>query len=1168
MAKHVVATPSASDAVGTVVDGALTLEIRLFGQPRFAVSGKPHRFSAPPRTLPLLAYLLLHRGAHLTRENIAFALWPDDSEDEARANLRRHLHHLKEALPHARAPWFVAEGETVAWPAESNAWFDVEMFERCIVAGKLGEAVDLYAGDLLTSVYDDWIIAERERLRAQFLTALEKLLLRARSRREFAAAADCARRILENDPWREDILRQLMSIRYESGDRTGALHEFEGLAERLKRELAAEPMSETIALRDIILRGGALPEHPDMVVSELPDAANRSPQLPFVGRARELERLRIAWERAASGHGSLVLIGGEAGIGKSRLAAELALLAAAQGGRVLRGSTSPGEPAPYQAISEALRDAVPMFGSLDIEPVWLLAMSVLVPEVATRYKLPPLPPLDPAREQQRLFEALAQTFDALAKQRPLLVVLEDLHWAGASSFASIEFLVRQIDNTPLLFVATYRSEAVTAADPLPAARRRLSRERVAGHIALGGLSPEEVSELVDVVPERFEDLENLCRSIVQVSGGNPLFVGELLRAHEEAPSQFEVPSGVAATIMARADRLTALARLLAEIASVVGERFDVEFVREVSGYDENVVLDGVAELLDRRMVRESVVGQFEFSFTHQLIQETIYQGVAKTKRRRWHRRIAGVLERLPQPELQDVLATLARHLELAGEERRAAQRYLEATERALTVYAHDEAVRTASRGLEISSDDDALRFELLLAREFANRYLPDQPAQRQDLEQLQRCTTFIVDARAQCRVLQRLVNLHHVTGNRVAENAALEALAERAESLADDHWRSIAMEYSAMRNLALGRYSEARAEFASAAVIKEHLGDVAGQAKCVAEVGRMAKMGGDFAGAAEQLALASDIATLSGDLLARARAAAYTVVLALERMDFKTGWEYANKALELYRLAGNRVGEASTHTGLGILAQRLWRIGDAREHYGRSRELLEPLNHPEHLSTCLRSASDLAIELGSLDEAASLLEQASAQAEAAGVAYALLECAISTASIAIFRGDFSSAIRICRTELPRHVAPNEKAQLLATMASAEFGLGRFDASIEMLEESLPTLRRRDMSIAVHATFHLAHAYLAGARVDDAQRCVEALLRETVDTGDAFPRIVGPRILWIAGRVFEAAGEHGRALPMFDRARASLEDLRVLVPDAKTRGCFAALPLHREIAATR
>ncbi|MGB6645081.1 MAG: hypothetical protein WBE35_08610 [Candidatus Cybelea sp.] len=465
-------------------------------------------------------------------------------------------------------------------------------------------------------------------------------------------------------------------------------------------------------------------------------------------------------------------------------------------------------------------------------------------------------------------------------------------------------------------------------------------------------------------------------------------------------------------------------------------------------------------------------------------------------------------------------------------------------------------------------DDDALRFELLLAREFANRYLPDQPAQRQDLEQLQRSNTFLVDTRAQCRVLQRLANLHHVTGNQIAENAALEALVERGESLADDHWRSIAMEYSGMRNHALGRYSEARAEFASAANIKGLLGDRAGQAKCVAEVGRMAIHCGDFGGAAAQLALASDIATLSGDLLARARAAAYTVVLALERLNFGTGWEYANKALELYRSAGNRVGEASTHTGLGILAQRLWRIEDARKHFGRARELLEPLNMPEFLSACLTSTSDLAIELGLLDEASSLLERAGAQAEAAGIAYALLECAISTASIAILRGDFSSAIRICRTELPRHVAPDEKAQLLVTMASAEFGLAHFDTSIEMLEDSLPTLRRRNMSTALHATFHLARAYLAAARLDDAQHCVETLLRETVDTGDAFPRILGPRILWIAGVAFEAAGEHGRALPMFNRARASLEELRVLVPDTKTRGYFAALPLHREIAAAR
>ena len=696
-------------------------------------------------------------------------------------------------------------------------------------------------------------------------------------------------------------------------------------------------------------------------------------------------------------------------------------------------------------------------------------------------------------------------------------------------------------------------------------RRRLARERLAGHIALGGLTSEEVSELVRAVPGSREDGEVLCASIAQASSGNPLFVGELLRAHVEAPLHSEVPTGIAATIMARADRLTALARLLAEIASVVGYRFDVELVREVSGYEENVILDGLAELLDRRMIRESVAGQFEFGFTHHLIQETIYDGIVQKKRARWHRRIAGVLERLPQSDLQEALSILARHFELAGEGRRAAQRYLEAAQQALAVYAYDEAVRTASRGLEISLDDDALRFESLLAREFANWYLPDHQAVQQDLEDLQRSNSFTVDAQAQCRVLQRLARLHHLTGDRVAENEAIEALTERGESLADDRWRAIAIEYSAARNFTLGRYAEARAEFISAGVIKERLGDVAGQASCLAEAARMAVQCGDFADAATQLAPAYDIARLSGDLLTRARVAACTVVLAFQKMEFATGRRYANEALELYRLAGSRAGEGTTNLGLGVLAQRLWSIEQARKHYERALELLEPLNVPVLLGSCLSSTADLAIELGLLVEAQSLMDRAGALAEGSGAAYLSSECAGNAAAIAALRGDFALAIRICRKEYARQLAPRERSQLLVAMASAEFGLGRFDASIEMLEEAFPTLHRCDASSALYARFHLARAYLAAERGDDARRCVDTLLAETVDAGDAFPRILRPRILWIAGRVFAAAGERARARPMLDRARASLEELRSLIPDAKTRRCFSALPLHREIA---
>jgi predicted ATPase/DNA-binding SARP family transcriptional activator len=1165
-----VEVPGASDAAGIVVDAASAFEIRLFGQPRFTVSGQPHRFSAPPRALPLLAYLLLHRGAHLTRENVAFALWSDDSEDEARAKLRRHLHHLKEALPHAGVPWFVAEGETVSWPTPSGAWFDVEMFERHIAAGELDKAVALYAGDLLPSVYDDWIIAERERLRAQFLTALERLLLQARSRREFAAAADYARRISESDPWREDILRQLMSIRYESGDRTGSLHEFKAFADRLQRELGAEPMVETIALRDIVLRGGALPEHPDMVVvSQLQDAPNRAPLLPFVGRARELERLHDAWARAASGHGSLVLIGGEAGIGKSRLAAELALLVTAEGGRILRGSTSPGEGTPYQAIGETLRDAVSMFASLDIEPIWLSAMSVLAPDVATRYNLPPPPKLDPEREQQRLFEALAQTFVALSTQRPLLVVLEDLHWAGASSLAAIEYLARRTSTQSILMVTTYRSEEIAVGDFLPALRRRLESESVAGHIALGSLSPEEIGELVELVPDLSEDPATLSRGIAQISGGNPLFAGELIRNRIEAPSSSEIPQGISASILARAARLSASGRLLVEIASVVGSSFEVEYVREVSGYDENAVLDGLAELLDRRMIREAAVGQFEFVFAHHLVQQTIYDGIEKRKRVWWHRRVAGVLEQFSGPELDVRLGAVARHWELAGDTGRAAQRYLQAAERAVLLYAYEEAIAAATHALDLGPESDKARFEVLLLCEEINAHRGDRAAQEHDLLELRQSSIFSADAEARCRVLERVVRLRNVLDDRAAEREAIEILSEQAMPLGDDHWKAVVLELSARYKFLIGSCADARTASVSAAELYDRLGDVSRQVNALAIGCQAAASLSDFADATEGLNRLDELARQHGAANLMAMAARTRAVVAFKRDDYVGTQAAAIRALELHHSVGDRYGEAMGHELLGALAARTWHIDDARRHYALASDLFETLGNLRGVADSLMNAAGLATDLGCFDEAERLVERAAALAQTAGDSILLENYTVNMATLALARGDYILCLKICRDakQSSNHLASLGR---LTVAAAAQVRLGdNFGSAIETLEKGIQEFRSCEaFSVASANLVHLTHAYLAAAKFDDARRCVDELLQEMATLGEAFPKLWRPEILWLSGRVHAASGQTRRASEKHREARDALEELRAAIPDGETRARFSAIPLHREIAGAR
>jgi len=318
------------------------LGIGLFGSARFTFGQSAWRFAAPPRTLPLLAYLILQRRTALPRDIVAYALWPDDDETTARANLRRHLHYLHAALPlvAGKSLWVLVHGRsTLQWNAHAPCSIDVADFERLSTSDSSLEAADkLYHGDLLPDVNDDWVLGERERLRTLELTNLAKLIFAARRDGDLGAGLRFAQRLLIFDPWREDAIRHAMELRYALGDRAGAIAEFESFASRLRRDLETEPMPETVACYESLLSNAPVLQPFAENVSGI-NSKEMRPALPFVGRESELVRLHAWWTKAARGHGALGLLGAEAGVGKTRLLGELKRMVESEGGRVLAGAT-------------------------------------------------------------------------------------------------------------------------------------------------------------------------------------------------------------------------------------------------------------------------------------------------------------------------------------------------------------------------------------------------------------------------------------------------------------------------------------------------------------------------------------------------------------------------------------------------------------------------------------------------------------------------------------------------------------------------------------------------------------------------------------------------------------------------------------------------------------
>jgi DNA-binding SARP family transcriptional activator len=299
------------------------VRIHLFGRPHLTRDERPLRLRAP-RALSLLAYLLVHADTPLGRDAVAFALWPDERETDARANLRRHLFALiTEGLPAESAtPWILADKRTIQWNPDAPAWCDVHAFARLSAQPThAAEAAALYRGELLEGFEDEWLQAPRERERERQIALLLDLIATSRTNADHVTAIECARRLLALDPWREDAVRALIELRGAAGDRAGALAAYRDFAARLEAEFGVAPMPATTAVHDAIAASTSdatptaiLPRR--AIVSA--EALLRVPS--FTGRAAELGALHAAlWERRTP-----VAVSGLAGIGKTALVREYA----------------------------------------------------------------------------------------------------------------------------------------------------------------------------------------------------------------------------------------------------------------------------------------------------------------------------------------------------------------------------------------------------------------------------------------------------------------------------------------------------------------------------------------------------------------------------------------------------------------------------------------------------------------------------------------------------------------------------------------------------------------------------------------------------------------------------------------------------------------------------
>ena len=693
-----------------------TLLFRLLGGLRIEQGGTAAELD-PPRARVLVAYLLLHRDRAHPRAHLAYTLWPDSDEAQARTNLRKTLHQLRRSLPDAEA-LVAVDGQALRWRPEAEFELDVAQFEEAIERARLAEALGeldaerdhlesaagLYRGDLLPEVYEDWLEHERERLRQRFGHVLERLLDVLWLQRDDRAAVGYAQRLVQHDPLIESSYRRLMRLHARSGERAKALHVYHSCASTLQQELQVGPSDETVALYEDLL--SLAPEDGTPEARAPTDTGSVVVAgAPLVGRRHELGQLRDAWAEARGGKPGLVFVTGDSGIGKTRLVEDFARALPRRETAVIATHCHATERSlAFAPLVALLRSPVVSNALQELEPVWRQEASRLLPELDGDAPRAP-GPLTEGWQRRRLFEALGH---AMLASQPLVAFVDDIHWCDGDSLDWLHYLLRLGTSARFLLVLTARTHELDANPRLRSMLEDLERDALVTRIELAPLAAEETTILARSLYQHDPEPTALA-SVVEQTEGNPLFVVEMVRggalatntpamARQDAPAA-TLPRRLRAVIASRLERLTSYSSELLGMAAVIGRKFDFDLLVRVSRDDEGAVVRGLDELWRRRIVRELGAGKYDFS--HDKLREVAYGELSLTRRRLLHRYTAEALEALDAAESEGIHGQIAFHYDRAGHAERAIVHYQRAAEAARSLYAHAEALFSYRRGLEL-----------------------------------------------------------------------------------------------------------------------------------------------------------------------------------------------------------------------------------------------------------------------------------------------------------------------------------------------------------------------------------------------------------------------------------------------------------------------------------
>jgi DNA-binding SARP family transcriptional activator/tetratricopeptide (TPR) repeat protein len=699
------------------------LQVYLLGSPKVTWQGRS--LALPRRQVRAVLYCLAVRPQRIAREKLCFLFWPNIPESLARRHLSHLLSHIRTSLPGVD---LLRSTEMEVGLDPARTWSDTDAFEQLYALGSIEACQQieaLYRGNFLSGFslpgcaeFDRWASFEGFLFENRYLSTLARLIDDAVTSEKYPEAIALAQRYLAIDDLAEPIHRRLIELYTLTGNRSAALQQFERCAVVLERELGVNPMPETRAVFKSILEDRGLVSSSRKTSPSAQLLANFD--VPLVGRVEALARLDQALAQSMYGQAQVVLISGEAGIGKTRLMNAF-LDQHADETIVLTSACHPAiRSIPYQPLVEALAPVVTTAatapgiqddakadpeGSCLLSLSWLAEVARLLPDLHTLY--PGLPAPLPTRTEEargRLFEALYRMFlDLASKPLPLLLAIDDLHWADTTTLDWLGYFAHYVHRheqlgrktTRLLILGTYRKEQEQALDGF---RRTLDSTINCVELELGGLDPPDVSALVENLVSPATQLDSIDRShltawLTRVTGSNPFFLIETLRsllekgvlqANRMDLSRVPVAKSLRLAVDERVQVLSPQARQILEAGAVINDVFDFHLVHLTAGRDELETLDGLEELIARQFFIED---RGSYQFRHDLIQQVVVNGLAPMRRQLLHRR-AGAAYEILQP---DAVTTLAYHFTKGSQSLKAVHYHTLAAQQAERLFAWQEA---------------------------------------------------------------------------------------------------------------------------------------------------------------------------------------------------------------------------------------------------------------------------------------------------------------------------------------------------------------------------------------------------------------------------------------------------------------------------------------------